>query len=158
MGVTVFPVSVSGVVRVQGVGADVHATAERIADMLDEAAQTEAKVEGNEVRFKKVVMTGGSSWKILVPFNGGRFQVELEGMSIRVRYSLSTVHMLLIVTVLMGALAAWVGWTERTHGADGHVAAEMFVGGWLWLFGMNYLTAVIRIPLWLKRGLKKKTN
>jgi hypothetical protein len=27
--------------------------------------------------------------------------------------------------------------------------------GWLWLFGMNYLTAMIRIPTWIAFGLRR---
>jgi hypothetical protein len=131
-----------------------QAAAERIADMLDETADTGARVEGTEVVFGPVALSGMGRGNILVPFDSGRFSVEVEGEALRVRYRLSTVRLMLIVTGVLAAFGVLFILGKTLRHEDWHDAVRFFAFGWPWLFGMNYLTGAVRIPLWLKRGLR----
>ncbi len=95
----------------------------------------------------------GGNWNILVPFNSGTFRVEAEDTSARVHYRLSTVRILVAITAVLGLLLGIMIAGSFRH--DWLSAAKMLGLGWLWLFGMNYLIGTIRIPIWLKRGLRK---
>jgi hypothetical protein len=152
-----FPVSVSGSIRVRNLGNPapfVKPATERIVDMLDAAYASDVWPEDAEVRFKTAFFGRGSNWNILAPFNSGTLTIEPEDTSLRVRYRLSTVRMLLFVTAAVGLISAIPAWQELSRGEGLQKAAEIFSAGWLWLFGMNYLIGMIRIPIWLKRGLR----
>jgi len=149
-----FPVSLSGSVRIANAHARAQAAAARIVDMLDEKADTGARAQGSEVVFERVPLFGMSRTNILGPFNAGSFQVETEDTALRVRYRLSTMRLLLFVTGAVGAIAGFDAWIRLAHHEDWREAVWVFAAGWLWLFGMNYVIAAIRIPLWLKRELR----
>jgi hypothetical protein len=57
--------------------------------------------------------------------------------------------MFFVVLGMLG-LAAFVVWNGN------NISAVMFllIAGWAWLFGMNYLIAAIRFPIWLRSGLR----
>jgi hypothetical protein len=154
-----FPIDVSGSIRLRDLGNPmpfVKPVAERIVDMLDEACASEVWRDGNTVRFKRAFLASGpgGNWNILVPFNSGTLRIEIEDMSLRVCYRLSTLRMMLVVTGLVTILFGFVIFSNVKHEGDWRSAAMIAGFGWLWLFGMNYLTGMIRIPFWLKRGLK----
>ena len=118
--------------------------------MLEAAHATDVFVEGGEVRFTSSLFSPGWNWAILVPFEKGTISTIPAGKSVRVIYRLSTMRMLLIVTVAMLALGATVFFGSSKN----QPPLLLFAIGWLWLFGMNYLIAAIRVPIWLKLGLR----
>jgi hypothetical protein len=154
-----FPLDISGSIRLRDLGNPVRFSkpvTERIVDMLDEAGASEVWLEGDAVHFKSGLFSGGSrgNWNILGPFNSGTIRTEIEDTSLRVRYRLSTLHMFLTITAMLGALFGIVISSSIAHGGDWQSLARVCGFGWLWLFGMNYLTGMIRIPYWLRRGLR----
>jgi len=154
-----FPVSVTGSIRLK-LGAPpsdrtVKAVVDRIVDMLDAASATEAWTENNQVRFKVSIFRLIWNWNILVPFNAGRFVVVPEDLSLVVRYSLSVLRMFLFVTLILAALLVFFFWqsTDRMEALRTDLPGLGLA--WLWLFGVNYLITMIRMPLWLRRGLRR---
>ena len=153
-----FPIDASGSIRLGGLGNPmpfVKPVTERIVDMLDERGASEVWTEGNTVHFRRALFAGGpgGNLNILLPFNSGAFSVEMEDLSLRVRYRLSTLRLMLIVTGMVTILFGFMISSNLKGGENWQSAAGVAGIGWLWLFGMNYLTGMIRIPFWLKRGL-----
>ena len=159
-----FPISVAGTVRLKmGVpvtDAMVRAACDRIADMLDEAmagssAADNVRIEGNTVHFYAAWFALRWNWNFLAPFDKGQIIVELHRNAIAIRYTLSTVNMLLLITSVLAAIGAFVVWGKPDILKEVRTIAPYLGLGWLWLFGMNYLIGMIRAPLWLRRGLRK---
>ena len=154
-----FPIDISGSIHLRGLSNPTHSVkpvTERIVDVLDEAGASEVWTEGDTVRFKRGFFAGGPGgrWNILVQFNSGTLRIETEDTALRVHYRLSTVQLLLVISGMMAVLFGIALYGSLKHGGDWHSAAKIAGIGWLWLFGMNYITGATRIPFWLKRELK----
>ena len=89
---------------------------------------------------------------MLTFFDAGLLRVESEGTGQRISYSLRTVRSMLIVTAMVAIPTTLVAFNDRK---SANTALLIFVLGWLWLFGVNYLIAMFRFPSWLKRGLAR---
>lgn len=152
-----FPVSLEGSVHfAPGVrlNADTKkAVVNRIVDMLDEADASSVTTEGYLVRFTVDLRRPVGNWNILVPFNGGTIAVEAETERVRVRYDLNTKRILIFVTGAVAALGAFMVFAHPEKYGPLTVLPYL-IPGWLWLFGMNYVTSMIRVPRWLRRGLR----
>src|SRR3569832_1686009 len=160
VGELMFTIDVSGSIRLRNLtnpARDIKPVAERIVDMLDHVGASEVWHEQDIVRFKRGLFSRGGwsgSWNILVPFDSGSLRIETEDTALRVRYRFSTVRMMLIITGMMAVLFALGLQHKINHPTDWQVTLKFAGIGWLWLFGMNYLIGMIRVPLWLKRGLR----
>jgi len=121
--------------------------------MLDDALASNVSIEGKIVRFTVALWRPTGNWNLLVPFNAGELEIETAIDGVWVRYKFSTVRMLLVVTAKVGGLLALVVAFNRDMMNNLQTIATIFGFGWFWLFGMNYLTGMIRVPLWLRRGL-----
>lgn len=141
-----FPFGLSGSIRLRNIPSPdslVKPAIDRIEDMLDDAGATFVDCEGSEVQFKAGLFRQVWNWNILVPFGSGRIRIETHASSLLLKYRLSTIEMLVAVIAMLGLV--WL------------IAPKLpfsdLVFIWLWLFGMNYLIAAVRFPLWLQRGL-----
>jgi|SRR5580698_4430020 hypothetical protein len=154
-----FPINISGSIRLRGLGNPapfIKSVRERLVDMLDAAGAAEVSSEDDAVRFKTAFFPGGpgGNWNILAPFNAGTLQIEAEDMSLRVHYRMSTVRMLLAITGILTLLtSAWII-ANLSSAGTWLEAVKIASLAWLWMFGLNYIIAMIRTPLWLKRELK----
>ncbi len=159
-----FPIDVSGSIRLRDLANpsnSIKPVADRIVAMLDEAGASEVWLEQNVVRFKRGLFGGGvwsTGWNILAPFDSGTIRLDTEDTSLRVRYRWSTIRMMLIVTGLMAVVLVPSVQHNVKHPVDWQLAIKFAGLGWLWLFGMNYLIGMIRVPLWIKRELKEVTK
>jgi len=94
------------------------------------------------VRFFRLVM----NTNLLVPVESGAINAEVDGAAIRISYRLRTVRFCVIVTAM--ALCA----TAAVYSGDRDLirAAGMGLLAWLWLFGANYLIALVRFRWFVK--------
>jgi hypothetical protein len=143
-----FPLGIKGTIRlrVDYPPADIVSRAVRhIESMLEAAAASSVETNGAEVTFTARMFRGVSNWNVLIAFGSGQIHVEPDVNGFIVRYELSTTRMFLIVTGMMAIASLF---------AISKVFSVGFVAfGWAWLFGANYVMAMIRFPLWLKGGL-----
>lgn len=162
---SVFPLSVSGSVRLKLASAptenSIRAAVARIADMLDEKSTTSARaadcviVEGNVITIRMPWFRITWGWNILAPFNAGRVEVSGGNDAITVRYAMSTVAMFIFTTLPLVAALALTSWAKPDTLSAIRSFLPWFGLAWLWIFGMNYLIAMIRFPLWLRRGIRR---
>ena len=155
-----FPIDVAGSIRLRNLtnpSRDIEPVAERIADMLDEAGASEVWLEQDAVRFKRGLLAGSvwsSSWNILVPFDSGSLRIETEDTSLRVHYRWSMLRLMLIVTALMVVVFALGIQHHIKRPIDRQAAINIAENGRQKQNRKKNLTGMIRVPLWLKRGLK----
>ncbi|HEX4862007.1 MAG TPA: hypothetical protein VFV07_12275 [Rhizomicrobium sp.] len=146
-----FPISLNGSIRLHDLGNPTPYAArvrERLVDLLDEANAYDVAEEGDAVRFKIAFFGGGGRYHPLAPIDRGRFEIEIEDTALRIRYRLSTLRLMVVLTA---ALAVLFGLAM----SDKAVPNAWFPAfAWLWVFGLSYLVAAIRIPFWLKRRLE----
>jgi hypothetical protein len=152
-----FPLSITGSVTVPKDDTDfvtVPNLAQGIEKLLSEAKATSVARDGNSITFTAGFFRFVINWNILVPFGSGKLEVEDEGHRIRVRYAARTVPLLVFTSSVFCAIAIWMSLAELRAGTF-PAWALLWVFGvfWVWLFGMNYVIAMIRFPFWLKRGL-----
>ena len=96
--------------------------------------------DGRRITFDAGIFRPVWNWNVLVPVGNGTIEL-VPGPPRRVRYAFSCRQMLACTTamaVAMGCLGA--------HEYGAAVAAAIFAGAWAWLFGMNYITAAMRLP------------
>jgi len=159
VGAAVFPVSISGSIHLKLDAAPSEMTAkvavDRIVDMLDLAGAAGVRTEGNRVLFWVGWFRPVWNWNILVPFNSGHIEVWSRGKALSVSYTLSVLRMFLVVTLLLAALMTFVVLGKADPMAQVQATLPWVGVAWLWLFGLNYLIATIRFPLWLRRGMRK---
>ena len=146
-----FPIDISGSIRLRDLGNPTPYAArvrERLVDLLDEANACDVAAEGDAVRFRIAFYSGAGRYHPLAPIDRGTFAIEIEDTALRIRYRLSTLRLLILITAALAVLFGLAMSDKRAPGA-------WFAGlAWLWVFGLNYLFAAIRIPFWLKRRLE----
>jgi hypothetical protein len=151
-----FPVSVSGAVKLrkrENPGMLVAPIAVQLENLLEKAQASDWTVEGSEIRFTVALLRRGTGrGNILEPFESGRFEIVPQDDHVLVRYRMNMLRTLGIVTAMICVLVLFV-WHGRSIAAAFGEIWPFALGGWLWLFGVGYLIAMIRVPLWLKRGL-----
>src|ERR1700733_10126720 len=136
-----FPIDISGSIRLRDLGNPAPFAGpvrERIVDLLDEANASGVSAEGDAVEFKTKLFDGPGRYHPLAPFDAGTFLIEAEDTALRIRYRLSTMRILLIVSVFAAAIFLAAELSNSSRGGPWR-PAEIAATGWLWLFGMNYL-------------------
>ncbi|GEM_PF-4362165 len=152
-----FPIDISGSIRLRDLGnpaSFVTRVSERLVDMLDEAGVTEVWPGEDTVRFKTASFWTGGRGGILAYFDAGTLRIETEDTSLRIRYRLSTVRMLFVITALSIVFFGFLALSDAGRGSDWRDAVMTAGFGWLWVFGLNYVFGMIRFPLRLERELQ----
>jgi hypothetical protein len=144
-----FPISIEGQIQVQGnLNRDV--TAERlyrsIRDKLKEAKANDIRHEAGKLTFRAGMFRFVPSWNMLVAVDSGEFKV-IPGRPGSVKYRFSMVQ-LLAVTTIMSCLLGLVGLAR-----DGIFGAGYTIVFWLWLFGANYVIALIRLRSFVRNAV-----
>ena len=93
-----------------------------------------------------------TNWNVLIPIGSGELRFSQEGDRVLIHYSASLVELFVTVTlmllIMLGIVPLLAG--EHTLWPLGFLPL-----GWLWLFGMNYLTTKSRFPRFLRRAVEK---
>jgi hypothetical protein len=119
--------------------------------MLAEEGVGTVSTRGAEVSFAMDFFNDVSRWSVLTVVDSGALTVEPEAMLLCVRYRFGLQRVLVMVTGILLAFFAFVGVAEKLGLLR---TFELGGFGWLWLFGMNYLTAAVRAPFWLRSRLR----
>lgn len=146
-----FPLSVDGRVRIRTTRDDAEILSAVGAALEAACPGTIARQRDGHVDFRVLLFGAGwrSNWNILVPYDGGQVRVVRQGGEVWLAYSNSVRRLLAFATgatMIMGLLAGLM-----TH--DPGEGLQIFGGMWLWLFGMNYLIAMLRFGGWLARAV-----
>jgi hypothetical protein len=99
------------------------------------------------VRFFRLVM----NTNLLVPIDSGAINAELDGAAIKVSYRLRTVRFCIMTTAM--ALAAVA--VTLSASLDLHTAIGIGFLAWLWLFGANYVIALVRFRAFATRSVRE---
>jgi hypothetical protein len=83
---------------------------------------------------------------LLIPVESGAIAAEVDGAEIRISYRLHTVRFCVIVTVMALFIAVGVYSADR----DLVRAAGIGLLAWAWLFGANYVVALLRFRWFVK--------
>lgn len=106
---------------------------------------------GHKVSFRGGVFRLVFSGNVLFPVDYGEIEV-LPSNPCVVRYNFSCVQMLVLATLLVVVFFAlpWMGGVRTVQ--DTLIVPIIF---WLWLFGMNYLIAAVRLPRFVRKAVAK---
>ena len=145
-----FPLTIDGTMRIaipKGLSAPQEAALAGLAAGLERVRASTIAREGSWVLFYVRLFRLVWNTNLLIPVESGAINVELDGGAIKVSYRLRTVRFCVIGTG-MALCAAVVVYSGRL---DFMRAAWIGVLAWLWLFGGNYLIALIRFR-WFVKG------
>jgi len=134
-----FPLSADGkVVPQDGTRIDTGALLDELRDRLQAEGATELVLDGSTLRFKVPFWKPFWSWQLLVPLDEGILRVNSDA---ELEYEFSLRRTLLIATV--GTV--WVASMVFLRGGGALAGLWIFAICWLWVFGMNYVTALVRL-------------
>ena len=143
-----FPISIEGQFELpQGDFAHVDAALTSMQDALTAVRASTVSRDGNAVTYTASLWRFVTNWNILAPVPTGRIEIQ-PGMPGVVTFRFSTILLLMLGTAGATFIAA-------AAGQDGHLGFGLvvFAVGWLWLFGMNYLIAYLRLRAFVRRSV-----
>jgi hypothetical protein len=127
-------------------------TADVLSGRLERALETLSPVwvarEGGRVLFAGGIFRFVSSWNLLGPITRGWVEVTPTGKGTVVRYKIWFSEMLLGVTLLVAIMGTFMHVWQRPTADTISWLAFM----WLWLFGVNLLTTLVRFPRFVRRA------
>ena len=109
----------------------------------------------NQLSFTGRILSFGSNWNVLTQIDKGYIEVSPSADGIVILYKISFRVLLILVSLLLviglGSIFASKG--GAVFSLTGKIAISIVA--WLWLFGMNWLIAVIRFPAFIERVAKQ---
>jgi hypothetical protein len=140
-----FPVAIVGSLELAPISAgQVPDVVRALMTALNSARASDVSSAENKVKFRAGVFRLVSNSNVLVPVGSGEIEVHF-GSPGRVRYRFSCVQMLVIVSVMALLLACLIPTTESSPLRIGAPVAV-----WLFLFGINYVIALRRLPAFIR--------
>jgi hypothetical protein len=140
----VFPPYASGTIRVDSIpGNDLSVLVRKIEEALLIAEASRLHVNNDRITFHGGMLRGVPNWNILSPISSGEIRFSRSNESVLIHYRISFLALFLVVTVMFVATAIW-----RPFPNDIFVLPLM----WLFLFGANYVSTVIRFSRLLARA------
>jgi len=151
-----FSLSITGATTVSSdaptPGRDVH-SAERLASALRASGATDIAIDGSTLTFSVKFFRAASDWNFLVPFDRGQMSMRLSGDVLTVHYDLSVRRLLLLAMAGAAFVAFFPLAFEMARGSVPlQQGVTFFLAGWAWLFGGNYVIAMIRVPRYIRRN------
>jgi hypothetical protein len=144
-----FPTSIKGTLVLSACASDdVPRFLSKIRAELESVKARHISLSGNKISFRGGVFRFVSNWNVLCPVGSGVIEV-IPGTPPVLRYHFSCLEMLVVVSLMVLFLGLFLA--QRSP-----IVLELFlfpVLAWLWLFGMNYLTAAIRLPRFVRRAV-----
>lgn len=138
----VFPLTIDGTVRVKvpaGCKAPEEIALSGLAENLEKAKVSTIRRHASSLAFTVNFLRFVWSGNLLVPIEDGTIDVTRDADKLKVTYRLGTFRLFFIVTAFMVPVFV------ITLSQQGLGQAVKFTGiGWGWLFGGNYLIALIR--------------
>ena len=141
-----FPTSISGTVELPVLTPEqTPALVSALNIALEGARAFDISRTGNAITFRGGIFRFVSNLNVLVPVSSGVIEVR-PGAPGTIVFRFSCMQLLIIVTV-MALLTGFVIPSNQPLAFKLGMPALM----WLWLFGMNYLIAKIRLPAFIRR-------
>lgn len=144
-----FPLTLDGTVRVkipEGCAIPVEVAVDGLATALKKVKASTIQQQESSVVFTVNFLRLVWNLNILIPFEGGRIDVRREAETVRVTYRLGTYRLFFLASALTFAMAM-----IPLSKADLAMAAGALALGLGWLFGANYLIALVRFR-WFASG------
>jgi len=142
-----FPFSLEGTVAIEKV--DLAPTMSAVETALRKAKPKGIRRDGAKITFRAGIfrLRLMTNWNQLIPIGSGELLFSQEGDSVLIHYSVSLVELFATITLM---LVFMLGIVPILAGAHTLVPLAFLPVGWLWLFGMNYLTTKFRFPRFLR--------
>jgi hypothetical protein len=150
-----FPVSIRGDARVTDSTPDQagrQAVLTRLRVRLLSEGASKVEVGGASLSFSVRWLRWRSNWNILAPYDRGRILVVHEGDGLSVEYDFSTRRLAIIVTFMCAILGLLIALGGPHKPLSPLIA---MAAGWVWLFGVNYMLARIRLGSWMRRVINR---
>ncbi len=113
---------------------------------------THIEVIDNKVLFKGGVFRFVANWNVLIWIDRGHIEAVPSADGLLIRYILSFRQLLLVS--LAGIAAMLAVFISKNSSFTIVELLALSVAGWLLIFGLNWLIAVVRFPLLIERILK----
>ena len=120
---------------------------DRLAKALSKQQKSIASRDHSSLDFDGPLITFGGNWHTLVIYDRGRFEIERGPNHAVLRYDLRSLHAFFFC---LGAGALFAGIALPEGWAAGLRMGLLAIG---WLYGMNLILAVLRVPGWLQRAI-----
>ena len=124
-----------------------------VVEQLQKESANDISVIGNRIRFKGGVFRFVHNWNLLISISSGSVEAVPVNGRLIVTYYLNFKQLLIFSTVL-ASLMGLVIVGENGLPVEGKLAIVGFT--WLWLFGMNFLIAILRFPGLIDRAMKTR--
>ena len=137
------PPSTSGAIRVDS-AADLGDLVRRIEQALVGVQAARLRVSGDKITFRGGMLRF-SNWNVLLPISFGEIRFTRSNGAVLIHYRVSLVGFFLFVTAMIVAIGLWGGFSSN----------DIFIlpFAWLFLFGGNYFTTMVRFPRFLARAV-----
>jgi hypothetical protein len=139
-----------GSVRLDGIGSN-EAVLDRVESLLDRQRKGVSERGADFVAFDDPLWSGlfGPNWLAMVIYDRGRFWIEQNLGGRRLRYDLRSLHGMIFCS--FAAFAAFFFGL-----ADGGISSglKFAVGAFGWLYGMNVLLALGRVPPAIRNAVR----
>lgn len=144
-----FPTSIEGTLDLpERSPAEASELLRRIERALVQAKANDLVRSNDRISFRGGVFRAVSSWNVLGPVGSGVIEV-VQGSPSTIRYDFSCMELLIIVTLMAVVLGL-----SMIHGSPSSMISYVLpILAWLWLFGMNYIVASVRLPNFVKRAI-----
>ena len=142
-----FPLSITGSIKLQAISPQqVSGVVASIVAALERERASNVSIIGNTISFRAGVFRFVSRWNVLVPVASGTLEVK-AGAPGSIVFRFSCIQFLAIFTTIVLILGLALPSEVSTVS---HLVIPLVA--WLWLFGMNYLIAAIRLPSFVRRA------
>lgn len=144
-----FPFSLEGTVAIEMV--DLAPTMSAVETAIRKRKPTVITRDGAKITFRAGLfrLRLMTNWNVLIPIGSGELLFSQEGDRVLIRYSVSLVELFVTVTAMVLIM---LGIVPILAGAHTLAPLAFLPLGWLWLFGMNYLTTKSRFPRFLRKA------
>lgn len=139
-----FPTSIKGEFEIKVLQfEDIDSVLSRVEQELAAARAANVLRTDNKITFRGGIFRFVSNWNVLVPVGYG----EIEVLPTSVKYEFSCIEMLIVTTFMACIMCIFILSSIPVSTLSFVVPLLM----WLWLFGMNYVIAFVRLPAFVRK-------
>lgn len=109
----------------------------------------------NHLSFTGRILSFGSNWNILAQIDKGYIEILPSADGVVILYKISFKILLVLVSLLLLIFLGSIFASKGGVGLSLTGKIVISVVAWLWLFGMNWLIAVLRFPAFIERVVKQ---
>ena len=145
-----FPFNAQGTIVADSI--DVAGATSAVERMLRDVKASRIFVGEPQIDFTVRSFRLVTNWNLLVSIDSGRITFRPHDDGVELRYRISFIRMLIIVTAMVVAVFGF--FPVMSWGPQSRVPLPMLLFAWCWLFGGNYVITVSRFPSALRSALR----